>query len=283
MRNMRNTLSTLHSLITRPEGNPPASQSSVAALPAVVVLLEDVESGAACCTVCNEVAEVGEEVVRLPCRHLYHGACIRQWLGVRNMCPMCRFELPTDDIGKAAQACVFHMQLVEACKLGEGSGQVVQSGAVKEVQLAQAGCSANAVRQLPQFPRTVDLQNPQLRHSPSHVAWKPLHLPRVPHDQRVQLGEQRKGQGQLHSLLLQRHLHLLHARQAAAHSHPLLRTNQLQGELSQPRQHGDVWQISHVRSEAAKSFGQLEGRMAGGTALDEQECLERGQVAEGVW
>ncbi|CAI6003081.1 unnamed protein product [Closterium sp. NIES-64] len=243
---MRNTLSTLHSLITRPEGNPPASQSSVAALPAVVVLLEDVESGAACCTVCNEVAEVGEEVVRLPCRHLYHGACIRQWLGVRNTCPMCRFELPTDDIGKAAQAGVFHMQLVEACKLGEGSRQVVQGGAVKEVQLAQAGCSANAVRQLPQFPRTVDLQNPQLRHSPSHVAWKPLHLPRVPHDQRVQLREQRKGEGQLHSLLLQRQLHLLHARQPAAHSHPLLRPNQLQGELSQPRQHGDVWQISHV-------------------------------------
>ncbi|CAI5502578.1 unnamed protein product, partial [Closterium sp. Naga37s-1] len=162
MRNMRNTLSALHSLITRPEGNPPASQSAVAALPAVVVLLEDVESGAACCTVCNEVAEVGEEVVRLPCRHLYHGACIRQWLGVRNTCPMCRFELPTDDIG----------------------GQVVQSGAVKEVQLAQAGCSANA---------------------------------------------------------------------------------------------------SLERREAAESFGQLEGRTAGGATLDEEECFEGRQVAEGVW
>ncbi|CAI5475019.1 unnamed protein product [Closterium sp. Yama58-4] len=78
-------------------GNPPAALSAVDALPAVAVRLEDVESGASCCAVCKEVAEVGEEVVRLPCRHLYHGGCIRQWFAVRNSCPICRFELPTDD------------------------------------------------------------------------------------------------------------------------------------------------------------------------------------------
>ncbi|CAI7855676.1 unnamed protein product [Closterium sp. NIES-54] len=78
-------------------GNPPAALSAVDALPAVTVRLEDVESGVSCCAVCKEVAEVGEEVVRLPCRHLYHGGCIRQWLAVRNSCPICRFELPTDD------------------------------------------------------------------------------------------------------------------------------------------------------------------------------------------
>ncbi|CAI5478149.1 unnamed protein product [Closterium sp. Yama58-4] len=98
MRDMWNTISATHAMIAQPDGNPPASQAAVAALPAVFVHLEDVESGAACCTVCNDVAEVGEEVVRLPCRHLYHGPCIRQWLGMRNTCPMCRFELPTDDI-----------------------------------------------------------------------------------------------------------------------------------------------------------------------------------------
>ncbi|KAH0851031.1 hypothetical protein HID58_095031 [Brassica napus] len=40
---------------------------------------------------------IGETVKKLPCGHCYHGNCILPWLGTRNSCPVCRFQLKTDD------------------------------------------------------------------------------------------------------------------------------------------------------------------------------------------
>ncbi|XP_074317113.1 uncharacterized protein LOC141653290 [Silene latifolia] len=78
-------------------GRPPASKAVVENLPSVVISKEDVTDEKSLCAVCKEMIEVGEEGKQLPCSHLYHGDCIIPWLQIRNTCPVCRFELPTDD------------------------------------------------------------------------------------------------------------------------------------------------------------------------------------------
>lgn len=42
------------------------------------------------CVICLETFEDGEEVLELPCHHLYHDACIKKWLIERKkVCPIC--------------------------------------------------------------------------------------------------------------------------------------------------------------------------------------------------
>jgi uncharacterized protein YbaR (Trm112 family) len=49
------------------------------------------------CPVCREDFAVGTPAVRLPCTHVYHKECIVEWLAKRSTCPLCRYQLPTDD------------------------------------------------------------------------------------------------------------------------------------------------------------------------------------------
>ncbi|KAK9748565.1 hypothetical protein RND81_02G067000 [Saponaria officinalis] len=75
-------------------GAPPASKSAVEGLKTVVVKEEE---GCLVCAICKDGVSVGEVVKEMPCGHGYHGECIATWLDARNSCPVCRFELPTDD------------------------------------------------------------------------------------------------------------------------------------------------------------------------------------------
>jgi hypothetical protein len=75
-------------------GAPPASKSAVSALPTVKIASE---AEALACAICKDMVNIGEMATKLPCGHEYHGDCIVPWLGSRNSCPVCRFELPTDD------------------------------------------------------------------------------------------------------------------------------------------------------------------------------------------
>lgn len=77
--------------------SPPASNSVVENLQTVVLTREDAENNNTVCAVCKDEISLGEQVKRLPCSHHYHGDCILPWLRIRNTCPVCRFELPTDD------------------------------------------------------------------------------------------------------------------------------------------------------------------------------------------
>ncbi|KAJ7954603.1 E3 ubiquitin-protein ligase CIP8 [Quillaja saponaria] len=75
-------------------GAPPAAKSVVSALPSIEITSDDNNLA---CAVCKDIMNVGEMAKKLPCGHQYHGDCIVPWLSARNSCPVCRFELPTDD------------------------------------------------------------------------------------------------------------------------------------------------------------------------------------------
>lgn len=80
---------------TSRRGAPPAAVSCVRSLPCFVITREEQEG--VICAICKELLSIGTQVNQLPCSHLYHPSCILPWLSARNSCPLCRFELPTDN------------------------------------------------------------------------------------------------------------------------------------------------------------------------------------------
>ncbi|XP_044498020.1 uncharacterized protein LOC123220077 [Mangifera indica] len=78
-------------------GAPPAAVSFVNSLPCVTINEEHVKHSDLACAICKDVLTIGTKVNQLPCLHLYHQPCILPWLNARNSCPLCRYELPTDD------------------------------------------------------------------------------------------------------------------------------------------------------------------------------------------
>lgn len=78
-------------------GTPPASKSAVEGLPTVTITDEILGSELAQCAVCKDEFERDMEVKQMPCKHIYHSECIMPWLELHNSCPVCRYELPTDD------------------------------------------------------------------------------------------------------------------------------------------------------------------------------------------
>ena len=77
---------------------PPASQKVMKNLPTITIAKQDLrdECNHECC-VCFYKHSVGDKVVRLPCGHLFHHNCISEWLNKRCTCPICRWEMETDD------------------------------------------------------------------------------------------------------------------------------------------------------------------------------------------
>ncbi|XP_057525601.1 E3 ubiquitin-protein ligase RING1-like [Amaranthus tricolor] len=78
-------------------GTPPASKQAIDDLPDVVISKNLVNSESNSCAVCMNEFELALKVKQMPCKHLYHSDCLVPWLQLHNSCPVCRFELPTDD------------------------------------------------------------------------------------------------------------------------------------------------------------------------------------------
>lgn len=78
-------------------GTPPASRTAVQSLPDIKVSDQLLKTDSAQCAVCMDAFEVGAVAKQMPCMHIYHPDCILPWLELHNSCPVCRYELPTDD------------------------------------------------------------------------------------------------------------------------------------------------------------------------------------------
>jgi hypothetical protein len=76
----------------------PTAVRTLRSLPRIKVTNYDIEANESTeCSICLDELVVGQPALRIPCGHLYHEACVHDWLKKSNECPVCRYELPTDD------------------------------------------------------------------------------------------------------------------------------------------------------------------------------------------
>lgn len=76
----------------------PTAASTLRTLPRVKVTAHDLAANEGTeCSICLEELLKGETALRIPCGHLFHEECVKDWLKKSNECPVCRFEMPSDD------------------------------------------------------------------------------------------------------------------------------------------------------------------------------------------
>ena len=51
------------------------------------------------CVICLEDFKEGDDIIILPCIHVFHKNCITDWLQSHNDCPICKFELTRSSVG----------------------------------------------------------------------------------------------------------------------------------------------------------------------------------------
>jgi len=82
----------------QPKGIPPASRKFIESLKELQITADDlIEENNKECLVCLDEQKVGGLGVKLHCGHLYHRACLVDWLNRHCTCPCCRFEVESDD------------------------------------------------------------------------------------------------------------------------------------------------------------------------------------------
>ncbi|KAF8082417.1 hypothetical protein N665_0827s0020 [Sinapis alba] len=81
-------------------GTPPARKEAVESLATVKIQ----EEASLQCSVCLDDFEIGMEAKEMPCKHKFHGDCLLPWLELHSSCPVCRYELPSDETKTSADS-----------------------------------------------------------------------------------------------------------------------------------------------------------------------------------
>ncbi|KAF8082962.1 hypothetical protein N665_0798s0001 [Sinapis alba] len=78
------------------QGRSPASKSSVESMPRVVIGKGEGRGGS--CAICLEEWLEGDVAAEMPCKHEFHSKCAEEWLGRQATCPLCRYEMPVEEV-----------------------------------------------------------------------------------------------------------------------------------------------------------------------------------------
>lgn len=81
-------------------GSPPAAKSEIKKLNKYTLTKDKLYKfgNENTCSVCKEDFIIGNKMMDLPCNHYFHEECLMPWLDQHDSCPICRFELKTDDV-----------------------------------------------------------------------------------------------------------------------------------------------------------------------------------------
>ncbi|KAG6611550.1 zinc finger protein [Phytophthora cinnamomi] len=100
-------LNVLNELFQRAQqhGPPPTSKPFLDKLPVKIWTtdMQKTESHTEC-VICLSDYEKDDKVISLPCGHTFHKDCGMTWLVEHNVCPTCRYQLPTQTEAATAQA-----------------------------------------------------------------------------------------------------------------------------------------------------------------------------------
>ena len=50
------------------------------------------------CLICLENFKIGENSIILPCIHIFHSECIKKWMKSKNVCPICKSKIHSNNI-----------------------------------------------------------------------------------------------------------------------------------------------------------------------------------------
>lgn len=49
------------------------------------------------CVICQQQYQSGGYIITLPCKHPYHADCIKKWLEIKKVCPICNVEVVVNE------------------------------------------------------------------------------------------------------------------------------------------------------------------------------------------